>query len=183
MPKHAPTACTQTVSGSISLPSTGFFSPFPHGTGSLSVSKEYLALDDGPPVFNQDFSCPGLLLRMLSSSSMPRVRDFHPLRSDFPDCSTSIHDKSYQALPLSLAATQRISFDFFSFGYLDVSVPQVRLSTLCIQIKITYSHRLGSPIRTSPDLRLFPTPQSFSQDSTSFFASYCQGIHRLRFSS
>ena len=57
----APTACTHTVSGSISLPSPGFFSPFPHGTGSLSVSREYLALEDGPPIFNQDFSCPDLL--------------------------------------------------------------------------------------------------------------------------
>ena len=46
---QAPTACTHTVSGSISLPSPGFFSPFPHGTCSLSVSKEYLALEDGPP--------------------------------------------------------------------------------------------------------------------------------------
>ncbi len=58
---QAPTACTQTVSGSISLPSPGFFSPFPHGTGSLSVSREYLALEDGPPIFRQDFSCPALL--------------------------------------------------------------------------------------------------------------------------
>jgi hypothetical protein len=33
------TACKRTVSGSISLPSTGCFSPFPHGTGSLSVIK------------------------------------------------------------------------------------------------------------------------------------------------
>jgi hypothetical protein len=57
----APTACTHTVSGSISLPSTGFFSPFPHGTGSLSVDKEYLALEDGPPIFSQDISCPDLL--------------------------------------------------------------------------------------------------------------------------
>src|SRR5690625_7897048 len=51
----APTACTHTVSGSISLPSPGFFSPFPHGTGSLSVSQEYLALEDGPPIFRQDY--------------------------------------------------------------------------------------------------------------------------------
>ncbi len=36
---YAPTACKHTVSGSISLPSTGFFSPFPHGTDSLSVTK------------------------------------------------------------------------------------------------------------------------------------------------
>ena len=56
------TACTHTVSGSISLPSSGFFSPFPHGTGSLSVDREYLALEDGPPIFNQDNTCPGLLI-------------------------------------------------------------------------------------------------------------------------
>ena len=41
----------------------------------------------------------------------------------------------------------------------------------------------GSPIRTSLAQRSFPAHQSFSQDSTSFFASYCLGIHRLRFSS
>ncbi len=51
-----------TVSGSISLPSQGFFSPFPHGTGSLSVGREYLALEDGPPIFNQDITCPDLLI-------------------------------------------------------------------------------------------------------------------------
>src|SRR5579885_2735550 len=62
---HASTACTHTVSGSISLPSPGFFSPFPHGTCSLSVSKEYLALEDGPPIFNQDFTCPDLLFERL----------------------------------------------------------------------------------------------------------------------
>src|SRR5690606_34942501 len=58
----APTACTYTVSGSISLPLQGFFSPFPHGTGSLSVSQEYLALEDGPPMFKQDTTCPVLLV-------------------------------------------------------------------------------------------------------------------------
>lgn len=58
---QALTACTHTVSGSISLPSPGFFSPFPHGTGSLSVGREYLALEDGPPMFRQGFTCPALL--------------------------------------------------------------------------------------------------------------------------
>ena len=60
-PLRASTACTHTVSGSISLPSPGFFSPFPHGTSSLSVSQEYLALEDGPPMFRQGFTCPALL--------------------------------------------------------------------------------------------------------------------------
>ena len=85
---QAPTACTHTVSGSISLPSPGFFSPFPHGTGSLSVSQEYLALEDGPPIFRQDITCPVLLV----ASSVPllcfRVRGYHPLSPDFPDRST-----------------------------------------------------------------------------------------------
>lgn len=49
------------VSGSISLPYPGFFSPFPHGTSSLSVSQEYLALEDGPPFFKQDITCLVLL--------------------------------------------------------------------------------------------------------------------------
>src|SRR3546814_9114333 len=53
---RAPTTCTHPVSGSISLPSPGFFSPFPHGTGSLSVDNEYLALEDGPPIFRQGFT-------------------------------------------------------------------------------------------------------------------------------
>ena len=39
--------------------------------------------------------------------------------------------------PRSLAATEGISVDFSSSGYLDVSVPQVRFPTLCIQIEMT----------------------------------------------
>src|SRR5688572_2793298 len=59
---HSPlVACRCTVSGSISLPSPGFFSPFPHGTGSLSVGREYLAFEDGPPMFRQDCTCLVLL--------------------------------------------------------------------------------------------------------------------------
>jgi hypothetical protein len=42
-------------------PLRGFFSPFPHGTSTLSVITEYLALEDGPPSFRQGFSCPALL--------------------------------------------------------------------------------------------------------------------------
>jgi hypothetical protein len=36
---QTPTACKRTVSGSLSLPFSGCFSPFPYGTGSLSVSR------------------------------------------------------------------------------------------------------------------------------------------------
>ena len=42
-------------------PSPGYFSPFPHGTGSLSVTREYSGLGGGPPRFTRDFTGPVLL--------------------------------------------------------------------------------------------------------------------------
>ena len=74
----APTACRRTVSGTISLPCLGYFSPFPYGTGSLSVSKEYLALPDGAGRFRQDFSGPALLRILLVLLNL-RLQDFHLL--------------------------------------------------------------------------------------------------------
>jgi hypothetical protein len=51
-PAHALalTACRSTVSGSHFTPLPGSFSPFPHGTSSLSVAVPYLALEGGPQV-------------------------------------------------------------------------------------------------------------------------------------
>ena len=46
---------------SVSLRSQRFFSPFPHGTRSLSVTSEYLGLGGGPPGFGRGFTCPVLL--------------------------------------------------------------------------------------------------------------------------
>ena len=85
--KPAPTACRRTGSGTVSLPSQGCFSPFPHGTGPLSVSREYLALRDGPRGFRQDYSCPALLRMPLGFFSV-HVRNSHPLWLNFPDHST-----------------------------------------------------------------------------------------------
>ena len=68
------------------------------------------------------------------------VRDFHSLRCDFPDTSSSFLiplSQSYYpdnavtlsvwAPALSLAATQAIDVSFFSSSYLDVSVQRVGL--------------------------------------------------------
>ena len=80
----APTACRRMVSGTISPFLSKCFSPFPHGTGTLSVSSEYLALPDGPGRFTQDFSCPALL-RIPLCRMQVRIRDYHPLWSFFPE--------------------------------------------------------------------------------------------------
>ena len=70
-------------------PLPGFFSPFPHGTGSLSVDHEYLALEDGPPIFRQDFTCPALLVVSLVLPYCFRLRVCHPLWISFPEDSAN----------------------------------------------------------------------------------------------
>jgi hypothetical protein len=87
--RHSPpTACRYTVSGTLSLPSQGCFSPFPHGTGSLSVAGEYLALRDGPRSFPRDFSCPAVLRNLPNEPEPCRLPDCHRLWWAFPDPST-----------------------------------------------------------------------------------------------
>ena len=128
------------VSGSISLLCSRFFSPFLHSTGSLSVSREYLALRDGPRGFIQDFSCPALLrcrLGFASDSSTGLSPSLIQLSNWFDFLRSCLYWRSFYpdpaetgtvwAIPRSLATTCGITFVFFSYGYLDVSVPHVRL--------------------------------------------------------
>ena len=85
-PGRAPTVGRHPVSGSVSLPALGCFSPFPHGTGALSVTEEYLGLEGGPPTFGQDFSCPALLADPCSPLPVPGC---HRLWRAVPDASGS----------------------------------------------------------------------------------------------
>ena len=64
-------------------PLQGFFSPFPHGTGTLSVSTEYLALEDGPR-FQTGFPVPRPTHEQLREIGRFCLRDFHPLWCGFP---------------------------------------------------------------------------------------------------
>ena len=58
---RALTDCMLTISGSISLSFSLFFSPFHHCTRSLSVTDKYLAFPHGRGGFRQGFTCPALL--------------------------------------------------------------------------------------------------------------------------
>ena len=79
---RASTACRHTVSGSISLPSPGYFSPFPHGTCALSVAREYLALEGGPPRFPQGFSGPMVLGQCAQEAHTISVTGLSPSMAD-----------------------------------------------------------------------------------------------------
>ena len=75
-------------------------------------------------MFRQSFSCSVLL--DFTSKILSRVRGYHPLWPHFPERSAKINVEA-KGYPRSLATTKGISVDFFSSGYLDVSVPLVRL--------------------------------------------------------
>ena len=44
-------------------------------------------MEDGPPIFRQDFSCPALLFASLVPQVSFCIRGYHPLWPAFPDCS------------------------------------------------------------------------------------------------
>ena len=110
--EEPPTACRRSVSGTVSLPSSGCFSPFPHGTCSLSVGKEYLGLEGGPPMFRQDFTCPALLEDLYLSTRTGLSPTMADLSRSFRFLNTS-----HWPGPRSLAATSRVSVDVLSSGY------------------------------------------------------------------
>ena len=109
---RALTACKHSVSGTVSLPSSGCFSPFPHGTSSLSVVEEYLGLEGGPPMFRQDCTCPALLEDAYNftatglSPAMARLSNLFAL--------SSMH---HWPGPGSLATTTGVSVDVLSSRY------------------------------------------------------------------
>ena len=95
----APTACRRTGSGSVSLPCSGFFSPFPHGTGSLSVSR--------------DSSCPALL-RIPSAGRVATCKGLSPataaLSRGVPLATRPAHDG-----PTTPSAPRRRRFGLLRF--------------------------------------------------------------------
>src|ERR1041385_9111652 len=102
-------------------PLPGCFSPFPHGTSSLSVTWKYLALRGGPRRFRPGFPCP-VVLRILSREATHfRVRGLYPLWRRFPPSSASTslcnsptalrddHDRPYNTAPATPAGYRAVT--------------------------------------------------------------------------
>src|SRR5688572_18811134 len=128
-PPQPPTACRRMVSGSLSLPALGCFSPVPHGTRPLSVTQESFALEGGPPSFTPDYSGRALLRNSTSrtrasatglSPSLARRSRRLPLPSVLPSVGPTTprpQGARFGLRPVSLAATSGISIDSSSSGY------------------------------------------------------------------
>ena len=107
-------------------------------------------------MFRQNITCSALLdfikyaisCTGLSPTTVVLSRTFHYNINDL------------RPAPRSLAATYGISVDFFSSGYLDVSVPRVRPHNLCIQLWVP--QRGGFPHSEIPGSKLvYQLPEAY----------------------
>ena len=159
-------------------PLPGFFSPFPHGTCSLSVDHEYLALEDGPPIFRQDFTCPALLVVRSVPPNRFRVRGYHPVSPDFPDRSANslnITHRLFRFRSPLLSESRLISFPTATKMFQFAAFASTRL---CIQRGMTPKGRV-SPFGNLRIKARLSAPRSLSQTTTSFIACDRQGIHHM----
>ena len=100
------------------------------------------------------------------------LQPLHLIEFIFFCCPTTLRITVVWAVPFSLAATVGIAIAFFSSGYWDVSIHQVRS-----YVSINWIHSIKSfLIRAPPDQSLRPAPRSISLVDTPFIASECQGI-------
>src|SRR5260370_31899102 len=139
-----PTACKRVVSGTISLPSQGFFSPFPHGTGSLSVASEYLALPDGPGRFSQGSTCPAILRSRLKEDCI------------FTYGAVTLYGRPFQTVRLTLSYPS-----FNQVMWQTYACPTTRLLRSCnpvlsFQIARFRLFRVRSPLLSESRLFYFP---------------------------
>ncbi len=141
------------------------------------VNDEYLALEDGPPIFRQDFSCPALLV----VSSVPHrsfhVRGYHPLWPAFPSCSVmscAITNRLFRFRSPLLSESRLMSFpratEMFQF---------TRFASHSYVFTMRYLCRWVSPFGNLRIKANLPAPRSLSQAITSFVAYHCQGIHHV----
>ena len=109
-------------------------------------------MEDGPPIFRQDFSCPALLVVNLVPHVPFRIRDYHPLWSAFPDCfakDRAITNRLFQFRSPLLSESRLMSFpratEMFQF---------TRFASHTYVFSMRYLS-VGFPIQKSPDQSLF----------------------------
>ena len=176
------------VSGSLSLPAQGCFSPVPHGTRSLSVTRESLALEGGPPGFTPDPTCRALLRKSTTESTLSSRTGLSPSLAPH---SRGLRLTSLSAYVAPTTPTPRGG----RFGLGPVRSPLLRASQLLSLPLGTemfqfprFASRLrgmtvlpppGFPIRPSRDQCVCAAPPGLSQLTTAFIAFLCPGIPHM----
>ena len=179
-------------------PSPGCFSPFPHGTSPAIGHQEDSGLGGCPPRFTRDYTGP-VPLGTRQESRRFRVRDYHPLRQNFPrpSATTAIyHSLSPRQRrpggPTTPAAQRPPGVTRNGFSLLPFRSPLLResrllslpagtemfhfpalpLTALCIQAGATpHDGCQVSPFGHPRITVWLPTPRGLSQAPTSFIGS------------
>jgi hypothetical protein len=176
------------VSGSFSLPALGCFSPVPHGTRPLSVTRESLALEGGPPSFTPGLSYRALLRNSTAGNPSSLSTGLSP--------SLAPRSKGLRltSFPGSVGpTTPRPQGPRFRLG--PFRSPLLRASQLISLPRGTEMFQFprfapsydgdwaraqpGCPIRPSWDQCVCAAPPSLSQLTTAFIASVCPGIPHM----
>ncbi len=175
--------------------------------------REYSGLEGGPPGFGPGFTCPALLRDRVARPVWVRVRGSHPLRPAFPCRSAPQPDlrpgrqprmRGLQPVggtpagyarstvwprsPFARRYSGNLEVDFFSSGYLDVSVPRVPPRPMCsLRGYATAVHGFavlsppGRRMLLAGDYRSLPRPSSTSDAKASAVRPwYLAGPHRAR---
>ena len=109
-------------------------------------------MEDGPPIFRQDFSCPALLVVRSVPPIAFHLRGYHPLWPAFPSRfakSCAITDRLFRFRSPLLSESRLMSFpratEMFQF---------TRFASHAYVFSMRYLS-VGFPIRKSPDQSLF----------------------------
>ncbi len=134
-------------------------------------------MEDGPPIFRQDFSCPALLFVSSVSHRSFHVRGYHPLWPSFPECSVkscAITNRLLRFRSPLLSESRLMYFpratEMFQF---------TRFASHTYVFSMRYPKGWVSPFGNLRIKANLPAPRSLSQAITSFVAYHCQGIHHM----
>ena len=162
----------------------GVLFTFPSRYYTLSVTRSYLALGDGPPAFPPDSSCP-VVLRIPPVELEFRLQDCHFLWCGFLSASSilvqylnAVHTPSHISMlgfGLFPVRSPLLRKSFLYFLFLRVlrcfSSPGSPPHTIYSCADTVELPTVSSLIRKSTDYRSFATTRSLSQLVTSFFGA------------
>jgi hypothetical protein len=175
------------VSGSLSLPAQGCFSPFPHGTRPLLVTRESLALEGGPPSFTPDYSCRALLRNSttlapwlsptgLSPSLAPRSKG---LQLASANASVGPTTPEPQGLRFGLRPFRSPLLRASRLISLPLGTEMFQFPRFALSEESDSHKEPGFPIRPSRAHRVCAAPPGLSQLTTAFIAFVCPGIPHM----
>ena len=135
-------------------------------------------MEDGPPIFRQDYTCPALLVVRLVPQSKFHLQGYHLLWRGFPSPSVTSNAKSYRLLRFRSPLLSESRLIYFPRVTEMFQFTRFASSDLCIQSGILLTQWV-SPFGHLRIKARLPAPRSFSQATTPFFACDRQGIHHV----